>query len=57
VEILFIFQDFEQIALALKTEFALNFSSRGSGRPSPPSRLVRHCSRPIWAVFPQKNVH
>jgi len=31
------FRIFQQVVLALKTEFALNFSSRGRGfRPPPP---------------------
>jgi len=40
IEIFLSFRIFEQVVLALKTEFALNFSSRG-GRPTP--CLVRHC--------------
>jgi len=37
---------FEQLELALKKEFALKFSSRGSAAPPPPPRLVRH-----WAAM------
>jgi len=33
IEIFLSFRIFEQLDLALKTEFALNFSSRGGGRP------------------------
>ena len=40
---IFIIQNFEQLVLALKTEFDLNVSSREDAAPSPPPRLVRHC--------------
>jgi len=41
IEIFCIFQDLEQLQLALKTEFALNFSSgRGAASPPPCTPLV-----------------
>jgi len=36
------FRIFQQVVLALKTEFALNISSWGAGSPSRTPRLVRH---------------
>jgi len=35
--VFFIIQDFEQLALALKTEFALNFFKSGGGGSLPPT--------------------
>jgi len=35
------FRIFEQLALALKTEFALNFSSQGAAAPLPRTPLVK----------------
>ena len=53
IEYLFlIIQDFEQLALALKTEFALKFFKPAGGAPPDP-RLVRLC---LWIIFvPRKH--
>jgi len=40
-----LFRIFHQRALALKTDFALNFFKTGGGHPPPTSRLVHLCAK------------